>query len=292
MSRVNMRNSLGKMISNAIYSKHISKDLLHYRQLEESYLNQYSDSEEEVSDVDEIEEGVENCDLSGGEEVIDDELYCVACNKFFNSESAKLNHEASKKHKQNIEVLKMEMKAEEESYQEKLSNDIKEPNSEQDENENESDDVEEEPAKKSKSKKSKKKNKKPINYEISDPEPEQEIETKVEENLINESNAIDSEENDWSNSKKAKKTKAKAKPKSEKVKPSEPELKEVILVEMSPSQETNVVDSTEYRCATCKEIFPSKNKLFAHLKKTNHSIYLGDSKVKVNSERTNLKKKK
>lgn len=269
--------------------------LLFYRQLEESYLNQYSDSEEDTSDVDEIEEGLQNCELNSGEGVFDDDLYCVACNKFFNSDSAKLNHEASKKHKQNTELLKMEMNAEEESYQEKVVNANNDVSAE---HEDESDEaaIENESAKKTKAKKSKKKNKKVFNYEISDPEPdskpEQEIEAKVEDNSIIETKADQSDDEDWSNSKKAKKTKTKSKPKADKTKVPEPEPKQDILVESKHAQEIQDEDSTEHRCASCKETFQSKNKLFAHLKKTNHSIYLGDTKSKVSGEKPSSRKKK
>ncbi|XP_058794128.1 dnaJ homolog subfamily C member 21 [Phymastichus coffea] len=43
----------------------------------------------------------------------------------------------------------------------------------------------------------------------------------------------------------------------------------------------------EHICALCKQEFPSKNKLFEHLKKTGHSVYLPSStKVKKSVERT------
>jgi len=274
-----------------------------FKRLQESYLNQYSDSEEETSDVDDLEEAADPCDdgreLSGGEETFDDELYCVACNKFFNSESAKVNHEASKKHKQNTELLKSEMKAEEESYQEKRSNECKQDSIDEHESKSEDDEIEAESAKKSKGKKSKKKNKKVINYEISEPElepePEPEPEKVPDDNgehaSVIETRIADSDEDDWSSSKKGKKPKTKAKPKTEKAKPAEPKLVEKITAEPKPADESKDSDSTVHFCATCKETFPSKNKLFAHLKKTNHSIYLGD-KAKLIGEKPSSRKKK
>lgn len=291
-----MKSSLGKasMACTACTGTLYISPLIH-RQLEESYLNQYTDSEEEASDIEGIDEGVENCDLSGGEEVFDDELYCVACNKFFNSESAKLNHEASKKHKQNTELLKSEMKAEEENYQEKLSNEVEEPNAE-DHSENEDDEIEAAPSKKLRGKKSKKKGKKVIDYQGLEPEPEQEHanDVIVQEIPIIEPRPVESDEDDWSNSKKIRKLKTKAKSRNEKVKLPEPEPKEEILVESEtkPSQNPHDTDSAEHRCATCRETFQSKNKLFAHLKKTNHSIYLGDTKAKANGEKPNSRKNK
>lgn len=36
----------------------------------------------------------------------DDELHCIACDKYFASVRAKLNHDASKKHKKQAEILR------------------------------------------------------------------------------------------------------------------------------------------------------------------------------------------
>lgn len=266
--------------------------------MEESYLNQYSDSEGEASDVEDIEDGIEDCDLNGSEEVYEDALYCVACNKFFNSESAKLNHEASKKHTKNMELLKTEMNAEEEIHQQKqkLADELKDPETETgDEDVAEAEEAQ--PAKKPKGKKSKKKNKKVVNYEDSDSEHELKVvaDDKVEEFPVVEEILLKAsdEDDDWSNSKKAKKSKTKGKVKNEKSKPSEnePSVEELPVPMPTPSEPQADDDSTEHRCATCKELFPSKNKLFAHLKKTNHSIYLKEAKGKV-AEKVSLKKKK
>ena len=55
-----------------------------------------SDDEEEEEDDDEFDES----------------LYCVACDKSFKAEKSFQNHEKSKKHKENIELLKKHMKEE------------------------------------------------------------------------------------------------------------------------------------------------------------------------------------
>ncbi|CRK97523.1 CLUMA_CG010912, isoform A [Clunio marinus] len=263
------------------------------RQLEESYLNQYSDSEDdddyEDEDVENIQEDLKECNLDENEDGFD-ELYCVACNKFFNSESSKMNHEASKKHRQNMELLKTEMKAEEESYQQTIKQE------EDDELENvEVIEDEEEKVKNVKGKKSKKKNKK--NF-LPTEEFEDSSDVKNGENSVesNETERIlllsdnESDDGDWSGNKKQKKVKSKGKAKNEK--PKVVSKEETILEEeTAKSLDTGEASSMEHRCATCREIFPSKNKLFTHLKKTNHSIYLGESKIK-SSENSNSKKKK
>lgn len=46
----------------------------------------------------------EENDTDEGE--VDNELYCFACDKSFASQAAKLNHEASKKHKKQVELLR------------------------------------------------------------------------------------------------------------------------------------------------------------------------------------------
>lgn len=61
--------------------------------IEDSLIAEYGRSSEEVESDDETA----NC------------LYCVACNKVFKTEKAFQNHEKSKKHKENIELIKVEM---------------------------------------------------------------------------------------------------------------------------------------------------------------------------------------
>lgn len=60
--------------------------------IEESLIAEYGSSDEVESD-----DETENC------------LYCVACNKVFKTDKAFQNHEKSKKHKENIEIIKVEM---------------------------------------------------------------------------------------------------------------------------------------------------------------------------------------
>jgi len=72
---------------------------------------EYSDSEdfsEEISN-----DNFENASDEENEEYIEDELYCVACDKFFKTLGARENHETSKKHKDNFNKLVEEMRSEE-----------------------------------------------------------------------------------------------------------------------------------------------------------------------------------
>ena len=83
------------------------------RQLE----SRFTDSEEELEG--ELEE--EELDLGGLEE-----LYCVACDRLCKSMAAKENHETSKKHKENMEKLILEMQGEEDEQEDESDGDDEE----------------------------------------------------------------------------------------------------------------------------------------------------------------------
>lgn len=248
-------------------------------------MNQYSDSEYADSEVDEHEAEEKDFEPTQGEEIFQDDLYCVACNKFFNSESAKLNHEASKKHKQNTELLKAEMNSEESIYQQNLEaersidaelsgNEVNEAEV-GDSNEEE---LVEDPVKKSKGKKSKKKNKKIVSYEESEYVLEKSGEDVKDEAVLTNDVKLVEPDDDWSSSKKPKKSKTKSRSKADNNKTTPPELEklETLSIDHEASEEG---EPNEHRCATCNGTFPSNNKLYAHLKKTNHSIYLAEKSI-------------
>lgn len=80
------------------------------RQLEGQYSDDYVSEDEDISNGD-IEEDVSDYDEE--EQQLIDDLYCVACDKIFKTVGAKDNHETSRKHRENMEKLIEEMKAEE-----------------------------------------------------------------------------------------------------------------------------------------------------------------------------------
>ena len=57
---------------------------------------------------------MEECFFFQTSEDDDDGFFCVACDKFFRSDKAFANHEKSKKHKENVQLLKELMLEEEE----------------------------------------------------------------------------------------------------------------------------------------------------------------------------------
>jgi len=270
----------------------------HLKKLEEEYLNQFSDDEytdeeddQDLDDVEDIENEIENCQLNSDEfeEELNEELYCVACNKSFKNLGAKSNHDASKKHKQNIEKLKKEMNSEEESYQ-KAVNECKDEEISADESE-EAATTSKPKGKKSKKKKAKKFQgfEEPVKSESEHDDVKDET---VQEESIELLNKNDSEDDDWSSNKKGKKVKSKGKKDKVEKKETTKEVKE--LVESPPSElKYDPIEPREdiHRCATCKQIFQSKNKLFTHLKSTGHSVHLGEVKHKA-AEKVGPKKKK
>lgn len=96
------------------------------KRMERAYgSDSYSSDEEESEDdedLDEISEKMENgADINDGDGELDkeeeyvDHLYCVACNKSFKNDSSMRNHESSKKHRENLERIRIEMLEEEEA---------------------------------------------------------------------------------------------------------------------------------------------------------------------------------
>jgi len=70
----------------------------------------YSDSSDgEYDSTDEDDEAGEEDEEEGGDELDFNNMYCVACDKMFKTEGARDNHDNSKKHKENVELLKAEM---------------------------------------------------------------------------------------------------------------------------------------------------------------------------------------
>lgn len=242
------------------------------KNLEKEYFNHYSDSEEEY-------DSEEKSDTTNDDEEVHDDLYCVACNKFFNSIKAKSNHEASKKHKQNLQLLKTEMHTEENSFQK--NDDFKQTESE---NEEEEEIIQND----SPSDLIKNRNKKKKKVNNIDHKPDNIIHNLMEmhENIENHD-----DKEVWDDRKKNKKTKKKLKPKSVEGKKLDIFEGEVDSLSLGASKsiDSQVPEKEmDNKCATCNQVFPSKNKLFAHLKATKHSVYIGN--VNHNLEKTKSQK--
>ncbi|CAG0883256.1 unnamed protein product [Cyprideis torosa] len=242
---------------------------------------------------------------SGSEEEIS-AFFCVACDKEFKNEKAFANHEKSRRHKENVALIRELLEEEE---REDLGEELEQKCSITKEND-EGEDLSPAEEQEERQKKRKKKKKKPrpgvpveledhysgddaqVNAEPKDDtaqvnaEPEDDAAQEneivvctndVASNGVKEESADredgDAEEHKKSKGKKAKEARRKAKEQG---------------VE-KPSSQT-ATDPSAPLCAKCKAVFPTKNKLFEHLKKTGHAVPLpacssgGVKKLCVNEE--------
>lgn len=65
-----------------------------------------------INSDNEEDENVNDATLNDDDDDFDESLFCVACNKAFKNEKSFMNHEKSKKHRENIDLLKKHMKEE------------------------------------------------------------------------------------------------------------------------------------------------------------------------------------
>lgn len=248
------------------------------RQLELAYIG--TDSESEIDENGDFAVSDENGD--GAEECYVDDLYCVACNKAFKNISSFENHEISKKHREKIELLKKHMQQEDKEY----TNDCDDTQEEDDclqniETDSPVQKVECEQRKKS-NKKAKKSKKLKHQYK-SDSDNELEHINNSMDN-IDIGNVSDADKDAWSDDggKRKKKQKNKKTNKKSVQNEAEPVSVENETAKKASNEtskkltETKNIDKTNvsHTCATCSSDFESKNKLFAHLKKTNHGVYI------------------
>uniref|UniRef100_A0A023F7B1 DnaJ homolog subfamily C member 21 n=1 Tax=Triatoma infestans TaxID=30076 RepID=A0A023F7B1_TRIIF len=191
--------------------------------------------------------------------------HCLACNKLFKTDKAFLNHEKSKKHKENVERLKTVMKMEDaklnstledsENSEENLSNE-RTFDEQQDEFASEE---EQEP-------KSRKKNKaKKFNMTLADGS-ESDLDHFCEETQLGKLNDDCGEDINWVPHNAKNRSEAKKKMKSRN--------KATCLESKKASSTTPLVDNKGHKCAVCISSFSSKNELFKHLKSSGHSVPL------------------
>ncbi|KAH8320699.1 hypothetical protein KR067_007252 [Drosophila pandora] len=258
------------------------------KQLEQQYGSESDDyTDDEEDDDGESEDSEPDPDVEDAEfelEYVDD-LYCVACNKTFKNAKARANHEESKKHRENVERLRAEMEAEEEAFhdgsQEDSVDGVEEALDELDITDEhlsaeEALSEEESPARNKRDKKNKK-SKKSAAIQV-----QEEEEVNVVEDDPPDLKATDSED-DWSKGKKSARKNKSKKSATNKSKPSDQSAPEPASQEANPTPAAEDPDPTkpQHTCVTCRLVFDSKNKLFAHLKKTNHGVYIPKAKPDV-----------
>lgn len=284
---------------------------------------------EEGDEEELVEGGADNeCDTNSGdanaEELLYvDDLYCVACNKAFKNESSYENHESSKKHRENTEKLKKKLQAEEKLF-EKANHDVEDVSGGEDDlgisDECEQDAAETAlPEQRTNKKNKKSKTKKQQIFVAEDPDDdEHEInginQPLADVNIGNTSDHDDAWTDDNKKGKRGKNKKAQTKATATKQTEASAAIDETTQgsngfveepskkvskgkakkieksVRVAPADLDPNLDIS-HTCVTCNSVFDSKNKLFNHLKKANHGVYLPKTTVKVPTE-SNAKKGK
>ncbi|KAF5277453.1 hypothetical protein FQR65_LT15990 [Abscondita terminalis] len=246
---------------------------------------------------DEVESQLKSIEISliqqFGERLSEEEydgldLYCVACDKSFKSDNGLKNHESSKKHKQNVEILKSSI------LQEEQRDSVDDDTLQSNEKSSSEEDLDPKP-------KPNQKKKKPKNV--------------IQIDEIHEENALDNTKLGASdeeignfeelNSKKQKRKLKGVSSKSANTQPDEEDdsSKLKIDTELGHNGKTRksknkdkIGDASQseknnHICATCNANFPSKNKLFDHLKKTQHGVYLQSTGGASSAQRSHNSKK-
>lgn len=297
------------------------------RQMEQAYGSDSSDYEEYDDDddveapEDETNGAANGADTENDPDLYVDHLYCVACNKSFKNESSYENHESSKKHRENIERLKKQMQQEEEQFENSEASDVDladedDINDELNLLDNDSEGANAEAKPKQKPSKKSKKSKNKLQAKLSsDDDGDEEALCNVETPLadMNIGN-VNGDKDEWSDegTKKGKKSKNK---KSAKAAPTakveattkdqgsdslESEATNLSKKANKKSKKSSIKVPTEgaesvdvaHTCVTCHSTFDSKNKLFAHLKKTNHGVYIPKPDVPNGTTETKRGKRK
>lgn len=277
------------------------------RQLERAMQSDGDDEEDEDNDEEEARDSILadklqdihiDMDAMNGDQLDCDEFFCVACNKTFKNQSSFRNHESSKKHKENVELIKLEMLREEGELLTDGNSASEEVDDLSEKDEEEEEVVELKTTtigKKKKKQKGKQPNGIPVNSRLdSDAEDEESNEFLLQK-------AEDNSDDDWNapSSSKTKKSKGKAtvsgnnkkEKKSVKQEPSEEKQRVEKQDDTDDEKSYAEVVDVDHKCVTCSEQFSSKNKLFMHLKKTNHGVYLPKGKLVTDNDLPALRKK-
>ncbi|KAM6224826.1 dnaJ homolog subfamily C member 21 [Rhynchocyon petersi] len=259
------------------------------REMEARYGKEFGDESDE-GDLEEQEprDGQDGKDSDEAEDAeLYDDLYCPACDKSFKTEKAMRNHEKSKKHREMVALLKQQLEEEEEKFSGPQTD-------ENTLNASSEEEVEDSPKQKLSKKQKKKKQKAAQSYDDNFNESGDEpIKVDPENTNLNQDGAKelgDSSPENVSVTETTKpcddpknETKSVPKPKGKKAK----DPKRPVKVPAEP-QTMDVLIS----CTTCHDEFPSRNKLFEHLKATGHARALSSSSSVNNVASSRSKKEK
>ncbi|KAK2149764.1 hypothetical protein LSH36_437g02101 [Paralvinella palmiformis] len=283
----------------------LEKDL---EKLDANYAEQFGEELDTPSD----DEGEEE-ENEGTDDYLDD-FFCVACNKEFKTEKAYANHERSKKHKENTSFLKAQMLAEEAVLFDLHENNKISAEGDQaaggietrltdDETESAGDEDISNMPKIKLSKKQKKKRKQQQKLLNMKNKVENDLDNAVNELVLKESLKVED------NSESSKKIETvvnivetdndnelEADPSSDSVN----QLPETSLggtingtvEKTNEKKKTPQKDTIPQICHHCSQSFPSRNKLFQHIKETGHALRIEHSSDVVKPETGKNKKKR
>ncbi|XP_044029546.1 dnaJ homolog subfamily C member 21 isoform X1 [Siniperca chuatsi] len=263
------------------------------QQIEAQYGEEFGDaseSEEEELNMDarekNSEEGGDAEQPDGDELSIDyyDDLYCPACDKSFKSDKAMKNHEKSKKHREMVALLRQQLEEDEVSLG--LNLDGKEGREE--ENEEEEEEEEDKPRQKlSKKQKRKKKQQKVVHHSAPEEEDEKPTLTTCEEDAPEKSpEPTEPEKQDDLPPTEVKSSSGKTKGKKVGGKDKPKNVKSHTGGEQFSEKEVNLC------CVTCNNEFPTRNKLFDHLKTSGHASAVSSNAAHSSMSKSKKDKKK
>ncbi|XP_064624905.1 dnaJ homolog subfamily C member 21-like [Lineus longissimus] len=283
-------------------------------QLEKELQNMEAHFDEQFGD-EAVEFGSGASEEEDEEEVYYDDMFCVACNKTFKTEKAFANHENSKKHKENVVFLKTQMAAEEDDLgkddldpDEDMLGDRLLDDTDLLEDIKASNGLEAQPKTKlSKKQKKKRKELQKQQQKLIDDEQENESENdgsaekdpapeiEVKKDVPSQSQQKDSKPQADSNqpqpeiSTVAEETAARSEQPSKEKNKKAKDGKKPVKPQEEEEEETNQPE--HHYCNTCKKEFPTRNKLFDHLKTTGHQLRVPSANEHQGSSKKLNKKK-
>ncbi|XP_034565392.1 dnaJ homolog subfamily C member 21 isoform X5 [Notolabrus celidotus] len=272
------------------------------QQMEAQYGEEFGDASE--SEDDELDaETQEKNDAEQADEdelMIDyyDDLYCPACDKSFKSDKAMKNHEKSKKHREMVALLRQQLQEEDDSLG--LNQNGKDGKEEDEEQEEDGEEEEEEDKPRQKLSKKQKRKKKQQKVATSaaevveeekptptpTPTPTTTTTTHEEEATEKAAEPTEPEKEEELPPVEVKSSSVKTKGKKGGGKDKPKIVKSNTGAEQIPEMEVIL------RCVTCNNEFPTRNKLFDHLKTSGHAIAVSSNPPHSSMSKSKKDKKK
>ncbi|CAL1567576.1 unnamed protein product [Knipowitschia caucasica] len=251
------------------------------QQIEAEYGEEFGDASESEDDEDlgtqerdAVEFGADELDLD------DFDLYCLACDKSFKSDKAKMNHEKSKKHREMVALLREQLEEDDDSVHAK-------PDEGREENAQEEEEEDEEDEDRPKQKLSKKQKRKKKLQKTTQSAPENEVQPETTTTISEEPENPEENRTEPEKPQEPAPSEAKSSGKSKAKRVSKDKSKPL------PSQNGDAAErEVNLRCDACSGEFPTRNKLFDHLRTSGHATALPHSAAHGSSGKNRKDKRK